>query len=229
MLCIRWYTKESIGQIKYTEPLAIWWDLRENGVRVWNFWGSRVYCRVDSLQILHKSPFISPWLLNWENWNLKMAHERTERTVAACLSEVTDGYDLYRSARTKQRHSVAPASPALKRVNKDTKPGVDTKQSVIFPLGPREHEWLVKCAAGQQDKSASFCSRTSSWQRRETSFLASQYFTGLLNKETVKWCARSFFFHSKVGQGLTLTSRARRLHPTTHGCYSQPRISPECS
>ncbi|KAK1783901.1 hypothetical protein P4O66_004764, partial [Electrophorus voltai] len=56
------------------------------------------------------------------------------------------------SARTKQRHSVAPASPALKRVNKDTKPGVDTKQSVIFPLGPREHEWLVKCAAGQQDQ-----------------------------------------------------------------------------
>ncbi|KAK1784064.1 hypothetical protein P4O66_004326, partial [Electrophorus voltai] len=58
----------------------------------------------------------------------------------------------WRSARTKQRHSVAPASPALKRVNKDTKPGVDTKQSVIFPLGPREHEWLVKCAAGQQDQ-----------------------------------------------------------------------------
>uniref|UniRef100_A0AAY5EYH6 Uncharacterized protein n=1 Tax=Electrophorus electricus TaxID=8005 RepID=A0AAY5EYH6_ELEEL len=84
--------------------------------------------------------------------DLKMAHERTERTVAACLSEVTDGYDLYRSARTKQRHSVTPASPALKRVNKDTKPGVDTKQSAIFPLGPREHEWLVKCAAGQQDQ-----------------------------------------------------------------------------
>ncbi|KAK1784304.1 hypothetical protein P4O66_003692 [Electrophorus voltai] len=56
------------------------------------------------------------------------------------------------SARTKQRHSVAPASPALKRVNKDTKPGVDTKQSAIFRLGPREHEWLVKCAAGQQDQ-----------------------------------------------------------------------------
>ncbi|KAK1784521.1 hypothetical protein P4O66_004754 [Electrophorus voltai] len=81
-----------------------------------------------------------------------MAHERTERTVAAYLSEVTDGYDLYRSARTKQRYSMAPASPALKRVNKDTKPGVDAKQSVIFPLGPREHEWLVKCAAGQQDQ-----------------------------------------------------------------------------
>ncbi|KAK1788767.1 hypothetical protein P4O66_002578 [Electrophorus voltai] len=63
------YAKESVGQINYTEPLTVWWDLRENGVRVWNFWGSRVYCRVDSLQILHKSPFISPWLLNWENWS----------------------------------------------------------------------------------------------------------------------------------------------------------------
>ncbi|KAK1784338.1 hypothetical protein P4O66_019097, partial [Electrophorus voltai] len=49
---------------------------------------------------------------------------------------------------------------------------------------------------------------TSSWQRRETSFLASQYFTGLLNKETVKWGARSFFFHNKVGQGLTLTPKS---------------------
>ncbi|KAK1784508.1 hypothetical protein P4O66_023130 [Electrophorus voltai] len=63
------YAKESVGQINYTEPLTVWWDLRENGVRVWNFWGSRVYCRVDSLQILHKSPFISPWLFNWENWS----------------------------------------------------------------------------------------------------------------------------------------------------------------
>ncbi|KAK1804838.1 hypothetical protein P4O66_003677 [Electrophorus voltai] len=51
----RRYTEKSIGQINYTEPLAVWWDLRENGVRIWNFWGSRVYCRIDSLQILHKS------------------------------------------------------------------------------------------------------------------------------------------------------------------------------
>ncbi|KAK1794469.1 hypothetical protein P4O66_011338 [Electrophorus voltai] len=83
---------------------------------------------------------------------MKMAHERTESTAAACLSEVKDGYDLYRSAMSKRRHSVAPASPALKRVNKDTKPGLDAKQSAIFLLGPREHEWLVKCAAGQQDQ-----------------------------------------------------------------------------
>ncbi|KAK1784050.1 hypothetical protein P4O66_021743 [Electrophorus voltai] len=81
-----------------------------------------------------------------------MPHEQTERTAAACLSEVNDGYDLYRSAMTKQRHSMAPASPALKNINKDTKPGLDAKQSAIFPLGPREHEWLVKCAAGQQDQ-----------------------------------------------------------------------------
>ncbi|KAK1784502.1 hypothetical protein P4O66_000356 [Electrophorus voltai] len=84
--------------------------------------------------------------------DLKMAHEQTEKTAAACLSEVNDGYDLYRSAMTKRWHCVAPASPALKRVIKNTKPGLDAKQSAIFPLGPREHEWLVKCAAGQQDQ-----------------------------------------------------------------------------
>ncbi|KAK1784501.1 hypothetical protein P4O66_000357 [Electrophorus voltai] len=37
------------------------------------------------------------------------------------LSEVNDRYDLYRSAMTKRRHSVAPASPAQKNINKDTK------------------------------------------------------------------------------------------------------------
>ncbi|KAK1784496.1 hypothetical protein P4O66_000361, partial [Electrophorus voltai] len=60
--------------------------------------------------------------------------------------------DKKSSAMTKWWHSVAPASPALKRVIKDTKPGLDAKQSAKFPLGPREHEWLVKCAAGQQDQ-----------------------------------------------------------------------------
>uniref|UniRef100_A0A4W4HHQ5 SOWAHA-C winged helix-turn-helix domain-containing protein n=1 Tax=Electrophorus electricus TaxID=8005 RepID=A0A4W4HHQ5_ELEEL len=75
-----------------------------------------------------------------------------ERTVAACLSDVTDGHDLYASPGTKRRHSVAPASPAQKSLNKDTKPGLDAKQSAIFPLETREHDWLVKCAAGQRDQ-----------------------------------------------------------------------------
>uniref|UniRef100_A0AAY5EMT5 Uncharacterized protein n=1 Tax=Electrophorus electricus TaxID=8005 RepID=A0AAY5EMT5_ELEEL len=84
--------------------------------------------------------------------DFKMAHERTERTAAACLIEVNDGYDLYRPAMSKQRHSMAPDSPALKRINKDTKPALGAKQSAFFPLGPREHDWLVKCPAGQQDQ-----------------------------------------------------------------------------
>ncbi|KAK1803156.1 hypothetical protein P4O66_021210, partial [Electrophorus voltai] len=83
--------------------------------------------------------------------DLMLDLERTERTMAACLSEATDGHDLYGLPRTKQRHSVAPASPALKRVNKDTKPALEAKQSAIFPLGQKEHEGLVKCAAGQWD------------------------------------------------------------------------------
>ncbi|XP_076850217.1 ankyrin repeat domain-containing protein SOWAHA [Brachyhypopomus gauderio] len=76
-----------------------------------------------------------------------------DRTVApgnssSHLSEVIDGNDLNRSPGTKRRQSVAPGSPALKRVNKVTKPDLDVKQSATFPLEPTEHEWLVKSATG---------------------------------------------------------------------------------
>ncbi|XP_055034229.2 ankyrin repeat domain-containing protein SOWAHA [Misgurnus anguillicaudatus] len=58
-----------------------------------------------------------------------------------------DGF-LYRSTRTKRKELEAHGSPQLRRSSKITRSGNDVKDTYVIPLGPVEHEWLVKSAKG---------------------------------------------------------------------------------
>ncbi|KAI4899192.1 hypothetical protein NFI96_005269 [Prochilodus magdalenae] len=63
----------------------------------------------------------------------------TAGSGSSCLSE---GH-LYRSLRTKRRHSVGPISPATKRGSRVA------KDPALIPLELREHDWLVTSATGR--------------------------------------------------------------------------------
>ncbi|XP_017567022.1 ankyrin repeat domain-containing protein SOWAHB [Pygocentrus nattereri] len=56
---------------------------------------------------------------------------------------------LYRSLRSKRRHSVGPSSPAPSRSSRLTQPGSGAKDLALIPLERQEHDWLVKSATGR--------------------------------------------------------------------------------
>ncbi|KAL1262360.1 hypothetical protein QQF64_007625 [Cirrhinus molitorella] len=71
--------------------------------------------------------------------------ERTMK-VKACVAG--EGF-LYRSLRSKRKDLEAQGSPQLRRCSKLTRSaGNEAKVSDGVPLGPMEHEWLVKSATG---------------------------------------------------------------------------------
>ncbi|KAL0175575.1 hypothetical protein M9458_027905, partial [Cirrhinus mrigala] len=71
--------------------------------------------------------------------------ERTLK-VKACVAR--EGF-LYRSLRAKRKELEAQGSPQLRRCSKLTRSGGnEAKASDEIPLGPMEHEWLVKSATG---------------------------------------------------------------------------------
>lgn len=62
-------------------------------------------------------------------------------------SHLKDGF-LYRSTRTKRKELEAHSSPQLRRSSKISRSGNEVKDTDVIPLGPVEHEWLVKSAKG---------------------------------------------------------------------------------
>ncbi|KAL7858573.1 hypothetical protein AOLI_G00186750 [Acnodon oligacanthus] len=56
---------------------------------------------------------------------------------------------LYRSLRSKRRHSVGPSSPAPSRSTRVTQLGSGAKHLTLIPLERWEHDWLVKSATGR--------------------------------------------------------------------------------
>ncbi|KAI2656701.1 ankyrin repeat domain-containing SOWAHA [Labeo rohita] len=71
-----------------------------------------------------------------------------ERTLKVKACVAGEGF-LYRSLRAKRKELEAQGSPQLRRCSKLTRSGGnEAKASDEIPLGPMEHEWLVKSATG---------------------------------------------------------------------------------